>query len=72
MLPTSQSGLLDRGPTAGVNYQQLPVRSRHISEGKLAFDLFTEVNRHTLHPGHTPVPDTFKYYSFIRLATSTI
>ena len=30
---------------------------------QLTFDLCTEVNSYTLHPGHTPVADASKYYS---------
>ena len=42
---------------------ELPERCRHLPEGKLAFDICCKVNRHTLLPGHTPVPDASIYYS---------
>ena len=42
---------------------KLPERCRHLPEGKLAFDLCSKVNSHTLQPGHTPVPDASRYYS---------
>ena len=39
---TSQSGLLDQIPPAGIHDQQLPERCRHLPEGKLAFDPATK------------------------------
>ena len=34
-----------------------------ISAPKSTVTLFTEINSHTVHPGHIPVPDASKYYS---------
>ena len=50
-------GFWTKDPTAGVHDQQLPERGRHLPDGKLAFDLCSEVNSHALNSGQTPVPD---------------
>ena len=39
-------GFWTKDPTAGVHDQQLPERCSHLPEGKLAFDLYIEVNSH--------------------------
>ena len=62
-------GFWTKVPIVGVHDQHLPERGRHLSEGKLSFDLCTEVNSNALHPGQTPVPYVSQYYSWRHTAT---